>query len=177
MTSDEFMAWAVEQPEGCRYELIAGEVVTMPPERRAHALTKFHIARRLAEAVEHAGLACEVYPDGLSVEIDATTTYQPDALVRCGPHMPDDTVKLNDPVIVVEVLSPSTRARDITVKLADYFRLPSVHHYLIVPTEDRAIVHHARNPGGTILTRIVREGPIRLDPPGIVLTDLFPPMR
>jgi Uma2 family endonuclease len=174
MTSDEFIAWAMEQPEGCRYELVAGEVVGMAPERSAHALTKANVWRRLIEAVERAALPCEVYPDGMAVEIDATTTYEPDALVRCGPTTPADTVRLNDPIIVVEVLSPSTRARDAGAKLADYFRLPSVRHYLIVRTEDRAIIHHARNEDGTILTRIVREGTLRLDPPGLVVTGLFP---
>jgi Uma2 family endonuclease len=174
MTSDEFIAWAMEQPEGRRYELVAGEIVGMAPERSAHALTKFRVARRLAEAVERDGLACEVYPDGMAVEVDATTTYEPDALVRCGAPPSPDALKLNDPIIVVEVLSPSTRARDAGAKLADYFRLPSVHHYLIVRTEDRAIIHHARNADGTILTRIVREGTLHLDPPGLAVTGLFP---
>jgi Uma2 family endonuclease len=174
MTSDEFIAWAIEQPKGRRYELVAGEIVTMAPERRAHALTKFHIARRLAEAVERHELPCEVYPDGMAVEIDATTIYEPDALVRCGPAPPPETIKLSDPVIVIEVLSPSTRARDAGAKLVDYFRLPSVYHYLIVRTEDRAIIHHARNADGTILTQMVRDGGLRLEPPGITVTGLFP---
>jgi Uma2 family endonuclease len=177
MTSDAFIAWAMEQPDGRRYELAAGEIVAMAPERSAHALTKFRIARCLAEAVERDGLECEVYPDGMAVEIDASTTYEPDALVRCGPPPPPDAVKLIDPVIVVEVLSPSTRARDAGAKLADYFRLPSVRHYLIVRTEDHAIIHHARNADGTILTRIVREGILRLDPPGLSVTGLFPAAR
>jgi Uma2 family endonuclease len=177
MTTDQFIAWAMEQPEGCRYELVAGEVVGMAPERSAHALTKAHLWRRLAEAVEAAELACDVYPDGMTVEIDESHAYEPDALVRCGPRLPDHTVKLNDPVVVVEVRSPSTRARDSGAKLVDYFRLPSVQHYLIVRTEDRALIHHARNADGTILTRIVREGPLRLDPPGLTVTDLFPPSR
>jgi Uma2 family endonuclease len=139
MTSDEFIAWAMEQPEGCRYELVAGEVVGMAAGRSALALAKFHIARCLAETVERDGLACQVYPDGMAVEIDASTTYEPDALVRCGAPPPPDAVKLTDPIVVVEVLSPSTRARDAGAKLVDYCHLPSVHHYLIVRTEDRAI--------------------------------------
>ncbi len=177
MTSDEFIAWAMEQPEGQRYELAAGEIVGTAPERSAHALTKAHVWRRLAEAVEVAGLPCDVYPDGMTVEVDAGNVNEPDALVRCGPRLADNAVKLNDPVVVVEVLSPSTRARDSGAKLIDYFRLPSVHHYLIVRTEDRAIIHHARNADGTILTQIVHEGPIRLDPPGLTVTDLFPAPR
>jgi Uma2 family endonuclease len=171
MTSDEFIVWAMEQPEGRRYELIAGEVVAMPPERSVHALTKFHVAQRLAAAVAQAGLVCTVYPDGMSLVIDAGTTYEPDALVRCGPPLPADAVVVPDPLIVVEVLSPSTMSRDQDEKLIDYFRLPSVQHYLTVRTRIRAIVHHARQADGTILTRIVREGPIHLEPPGITLTD------
>ena len=173
MTSDEFLIWAMQQPKDQRFELVAGEIVGMAPERSAHALTKFHIARRLAEAVERGGHPCQVYPDGMAVTIDAATTYEPDALVRCGPVPPPDAIKLSDPVIVVEVLSPSTKARDAGAKLVDYFRLPSVHHYLIVRTEDRAIIHHARNPDGTILTRILREGDLHLEPPGLTLTGLF----
>jgi Uma2 family endonuclease len=177
MTSDEFIAWAMAQPEGCRYELIGGEVVAMAPERSGHALAKAHLWRRLTEAVEAAGLPCDVYPDGMTVAVDAESAYEPDVLIRCGPRLPDDAVKVVDPVVVVEVLSPSTRARDGGKKLIDYFRLPSVQHYLMVRVEDRVIIHHARSADDTILTRIVRDGPIRLDPPGVVVADLFPPAR
>ena len=175
MTSDEFIAWAMEQPETSHYELVAGEVVAMSPERSAHALTKARFWRRMTEAVEVGNLPCQVYPDGMAVEIDEHTVYEPDALVRCGAPLPPDAIKLHDPVIIVEVLSPSTRARDAGAKLEDYFRLPSLHHYLIVKTENRTIIHHARNADGTILTSIVRDGPISLEPPGITLTDCFPP--
>jgi Uma2 family endonuclease len=175
MTSDEFIAWAMEQ--GARYELVAGEVVGMAPERAAHARVKAHVWRRLTEGIEAANLPCEAYPDGMAVEIDTATTYEPDALVRCGAPLPPDAIKLHDPIIVVEVLSPSSLARDAGAKLADYFRLPSVRHYLIARTEDRVIIHHARGDDGAIATRIVRDGPLVLDPPGISLPDCFPPPR
>ena len=113
MTSDEFLAWAMEQPETEHYELIDGEVVAMAPERSAHALTKFHIARRMAEALEGGNLPCRVYPDGMSVEVGENTVYEPDALVHCGPPLSSDATKLSDPVIIVEVLSPSTSSRDV----------------------------------------------------------------
>jgi len=173
MTSDEFIAWAMDRPRGERYELVAGEIVAMAPERSAHALTKGQVFRRLAEAIEAAGLPCTAYPDGMAVAIDEATTYEPDALVRCGPNLPDDAVKVTDPVIVVEVLSPSTRARDAGAKLEDYFRLPSVRHYLIIKTENRSVIHHARDDAGAIATQIVRGAPIVLDPPGITLPPLF----
>jgi Uma2 family endonuclease len=174
MTADEFIAWAMQQPEGKRYELVAGEVVAMAPERIAHGRTKFRFARRLAEAIEAAGLDCEAFGDGMAVRVDAETVYEPDVLVRCGQRLDDNATELSDPVIVVEVVSPSSHKRDSGSKLADYFRLPSVRHYLIVKTELPAVIHHERDDAGTITTRIVREGAIRLVPPGIELADLFP---
>ncbi len=174
MNADEFIAWAMEQPEGEHYELVAGEVVAMGPERVAHGRTKFRVARRLAEAIEVAGLDCEVFGDGMIVEVDADTLYEPDAMVRCGPPLDDNATRVFDPIILVEVVSPSSQKRDSGGKLEDYFRLPSARHYLIVKTENRAVIHHERDAAGTINTRIIRGGPIVHDPPGIELT-IFPP--
>ena len=86
-------------------------------------------------------------------------------------------VRVSDPLIVVEGLSRSTKGRDLGIKLIGYFRLPSVRHYLIVRAGDRAIIHHARQEDGTILTRITRGEASVLDPPGIVLTDPLPPLE
>lgn len=175
MTSDEFIALAMEQPETCQYELVGGEVVAMAPERIAHTRTKSYIWRRLTEAIEGENLPCEALADGAAVEVDDHTVFGPEALVRCGLRLPGTAVKLTDPIVVVEVRAPSTGGRDAGVKLVDYFRVPSVHHYLIVRIEDRTIIHDQRGESDIILTRIVRDGPIHLDPPGITLTDCFPP--
>ena len=71
MTSDEFLEWAMMQPK--RYELEGGEVVAMAPERLSHTETQGLIYRRLAEALEAAGLSCRAYTEGVSVEIDSDT--------------------------------------------------------------------------------------------------------
>ena len=76
-------------------------------------------------------------------------------------------------MIVVEVMSPRSQSVDAGAKLSDYFRMPSVRHYLIVRTKDRTVIQHTRAADGTMLTRIVREWPIVLDPPGITLDSLF----
>jgi Uma2 family endonuclease len=169
MTSDEFIAWAIEQPKRPRYELVAGELVLMAPERAAHARVKAAVWRSLDEALRAARLPCEAYPDGMAVKVDDSVVYEPDALVRCGEPLPDDAVKVTDPMIVVEVLSPSSLARDTGAKLEDYFRLTTVWHYLIVKTENRTVVHHRRDDDGTIQTQILRAGELVLDPPGIVI--------
>ncbi len=170
ITAHEFIDWAMQQPEGQRYELVAGDVVGRAPEPAAHAQAKLLVARRLADAVETAGLPCEVYGDGMSVRVDSETVYEPDAFVRCGQPLDGEANEATDPLLVVEVVSRSSHKRDSGIKLADYFRLPSVRHYLIVGTENRAVIHHRRDDAGTITTSIIRSGPVRLDPPGLELT-------
>jgi len=164
MTVDQFLIWA-ESQEG-RYELINGEVFSMAAERSAHALTKFAVQTALAEGIRKAGLPCIVYPDGMTVRISKHTAHEPDALVYCGPKLPRGALEVPDPVIVVEVLSPSTRRIDAAKKLPGYFSLPSVHHYLIVDPDEPPHIHHQRQADGTILTRIFSDGLLRLDPPG-----------
>ena len=58
MTADEFIAWAMERPDGGRCELVGGEVVAMAPERLAHARVKARVFRALAEAIECGALPC-----------------------------------------------------------------------------------------------------------------------
>ena len=169
MTAEQFIAWASELPDGERYELVAGEAVAMPPERAVHARVKARVHRAPADGLLAAGLPCEAFPDGMAVRIDDSTVYEPDALVRCGPLLDDNAVTVEDPVIVVEVLSPSTQVPDSRAKLEDYFRLPSLRHYLIVKTETRKIIHHARNEAGRITTRIVGAGALDLSPPGLTI--------
>jgi Uma2 family endonuclease len=169
MTVEAFLAWLDEQPEGTRYELVAGEPVAMAPERVAHARLKARIWRALSDATEACGLPCEALPDGMTVKIDEHTAYEPDGVLQCGEPLPDEAVIVPQPLIVIEVLSPSTRGRDAGAKLDDYFRLPSVQHYLLVKTERRTVIHHRRRGDGGIDTRIVTAGDLHLDPPGLTL--------
>ena len=102
----------------------------------------------------------------MTVRISARTAFEPDALVVC--HSPSglDTMEIPNPIVVVEVLSPSTAADDHGIKLDGYFSLPSVEHYLIVDPDRRVMIHHRRG-RDAIETRILRDGLLRLDPPGL----------
>lgn len=167
MTVDDFLAWAEENPG--RYELSEGEICAMSPERLEHAHVKFAVQSALHAAIRKAGLSCTMVPDGATVRVSDRTAYEPDALVYCGPRKPGHSIEVPDPVIVVEVLSPGTRHIDNAAKLSGYFALPSVFHYLILDVEKRLILHHARGGGDHLITRIVRDGALALDPPGITL--------
>ena len=167
MDADTFLAWALEQ-DG-RFELIAGRVIEAAAENAGHNRVKFEVCRALKEGVRGARLPCEVYTDGMAVRIDDATIYEPDASLRCGEPLNDDAIEFSDPVVVVEVLSSSTRAVDVGAKLPDYFRLPSVRHYLILRTDSQTAIHHARGKDSAIATTILTAGTIALDPPGVTV--------
>ena len=165
LTVDEYLAWAEGRPG--RYQLYAGIVYAMAPERASHAAAKFAIQTALLAGIKRAKLNCHMLPDGMTVRVDRHTAHEPDALVYCGPQVPGDRLEIPNPVIVVEVLSPSTRHVDASLKLAGYFSVASVQHYVMVNTEESLVVHHARGEGDTITTKLVREGRLHLEPPGI----------
>jgi Uma2 family endonuclease len=167
MTVDEFLAWA-EGQDG-RWELYNGVPYLMAPERAGHGKVKFRVQTVLLQGIRKAGLPCHMLPDGATVRVSRHTAHEPDALVYCGAELPDDAIEVPNPIIVVEVASPSTRKIDASLKLTGYFSLPSVQHYLIVDPDGPPLVHHRRQADGTILTRVVHDDALTLDPPGIEL--------
>jgi Uma2 family endonuclease len=170
MTSDEFIDWAMRQPSG-RYELVAGRVVAMAPERTRHNLAKAQVWKALSEAVKSAGLPCTVFTDGMTVVIDKCHSREPDVAIQCGHKNHPDAVVLDAPMIVGEVVSPSSERDDTGAKLVEYFSVPSIRHYLIVSPEKRVVVHHERE-GADIRTHILGEDAVelRFDPPGFAVS-------
>ena len=174
MTVDEFLAWAEGRPG--RYELFKGDVYAMSPETVGHLEAKAAVHAALLAGIRALGLPCYVLPDGATVRIDNETAYEPDALVYCGQKLPPSALEIPSPIIVVEVLSPSTARMDATTKLRGYFDVPSIQHYLIVDPEGQTVTHHKRGAAATE-TRVVAEGTLTLGPPGleIRLGDIFAP--
>ncbi len=167
ISREDYFRWYEAQPRG-RFERVDGEIFAMAPERAVHARMKAAIYLALRRAVAEAGSPCEVMPDGITVHT-GDSDYEPDALVNCGPPMCDDDIAAPNPVVVVEVISPNTKATDTGAKLIGYFAVPSIQHYLIVHPVRRSIIHHRQTPDG-IATRIITAGAIALDPPGLILT-------
>ena len=126
MTADEFLAWAMEQPEGSRYELFAGQVIALSPERAMHGSVKANVAYSMMSAIRTNKLPCRAYIDRISVSANANTVYEPDIVVRYGDRLDGDAIEVTDPLIIVEVVSPPSVRRDTDIKLADYLHIPSI---------------------------------------------------
>ena len=175
MTVDEFLAWSVRQEKG-RYELQDGRVIMQQSQNFGHLRFKGRIFNLLQEAVARAGVPFYVMPDGATVRIGPRTAYEPDALVAPLPAPEDSSLEIPNPVIVVEVLSPSSIKRDLTDKLAGYFQVACIMHYLVLDPEDKAIIWHRRGAGtGIEPPQVLQAGVLHLDPPGLQLdvTALF----
>jgi Uma2 family endonuclease len=152
LTREEYLRWVEDQPK-C-YERIAGEPVAMSRQPAQHVRIKSRVWAALDQAIRQAGLDCEALGDGVTIEVDADSDYEPDAVVNCGPPLPPDTTVATNPVIVVEVLSPATQSIDTSDKLVDYFRVPSIRHYLILRARRPEIIHHSRV-GNEVISRMV----------------------
>jgi Uma2 family endonuclease len=175
MSAEAFLEWAEAQDDG-RYQLIGGQIVAMAPERVEHTHVKFQVAKVLDAAISKAKLPCRAFVDGVGVRIDDATVFEPAALVNCGAPISRGSLIAPNPVIVVEVISPTSTRRDLAVKFTNYFRHPRVQHYLVVVMESRTVIQHSRAEDDTLKTRIAGlGGRLTLDPPGIAVavSDLF----
>jgi Uma2 family endonuclease len=168
MDVQAFLSFAERQERG-RYELWRGELVAMAPERVEQVRAKFAISRAFAAAIEKGGLGCEAFVDGLAVAIDSETAYEPDALVNCGERVPAGSMLAPAPVLVVEVVSPSSQKRDTGLKVDGYFSVATIAHYLVVDLAKRIVLHYRRESDGRIGVTILRDGALALDPPGMTL--------
>jgi Uma2 family endonuclease len=178
MTVAGFLAWSEDLPGEARYELVAGEPLRlMAPTNLRHAQIQANASQALRRSVAAASLRCRVYDAGPGVAVgqDGDECRIPDVVVTCAAEFDDNARLVPEPVIVVEVASPSTRLVDVNDKVEFYGGVPSVQHYLVIEQDRRRVVCHGRGPSGGLEPRIVRAGEIAIDPPGLrlALDDLY----
>lgn len=174
LTVDEFLAWAVRQPEG-KFELIDGVILMQQAQKWGHSKAKLAVYTALRAAIRAADVPYYAAPDGPTVRISKHKAFVPDALVAPLPEPEFDDLEINDPVVVVEVLSLSTERMDTTTKLRGYSKVASVRHYLIVDPAGHTVTRYSRGRGGALTRRVLRKGAVVLRPPGIEvpLSDVF----
>jgi hypothetical protein len=103
--------------------------------------------------------------DGITIEVDDDTDYEPDAVGNCGPDSTPTRSPRQVPWSWSRFCHPR-RNRSTAATNWPTFRVPSIQHYLIVRTKRREIIHHARS-GTDIISRAINIGSVRMDPPGI----------
>jgi len=145
MTEQEYLDFEMKSPE--RHEYVAGEVFAMVGASRAHNQISGNVYTLLRSLARKKG--CEAFINELKVRIrPARAYYYPDVVVTCTQNDSDPYV-ISQPVLIVEVLSPSTEAIDRREKLLAYRQIESLKEYLIV-AQDRvwAAVYRRDEAGG-----------------------------
>jgi Uma2 family endonuclease len=131
MTVDEFLAW--DDGTDTRYELADGAIRAMAPPTNVHGTIAGNAALLIGSALR-GKRPCRIQPEA-GVRIDQHTWWQADLAVTCTPVVPGS--EIDRPVLIIEVLSPSTRVQDLGRKLVDYKGLPSVREIWMVDSERR----------------------------------------
>jgi Uma2 family endonuclease len=130
MTIAEFLRWHDLQDE--RYELVDGEPVRhrlMTGASQRHDRITLNALVLLGNQLR--GRTCRPTTADVAVELPDGSLRRPDAAVDCGPLRDADYIA-SEPVLVIEVLSPSTRQIDRFRKLEDHKTVPSVRYVLLV---------------------------------------------
>ena len=148
LTPEEYIAFerkALPDAEIIRHEYINGELIAMSGASRAHNLITINLATALHSRLRNS--RCETYANDMRVSAPTTTSYfYPDIVVVCEePRFEDDVFDiLLNPIILVEVLSPSTEVYDRREKFAHYRQLPSLQEYILVAQDQVRVEHYRR---------------------------------
>ena len=142
LSPEEYLTWERKQPFKNEYH--NGQIVAMSGASRAHNRITVDIATQLNIQLMEG--ECEVFVGDMRVRTNpAISYYYPDVIVVCDePRFEDDTFDtLLNPILVVEVLSPSTAAYDRGEKFEHYKQLASLEEYILI-SQDRAHIDHYR---------------------------------
>ena len=131
MTPDEFLAF--ERASDEKHEYRDGEIVAMSGAKRAHNLIALNLAGNLHSALK--GRDCEAYIADMRVWIPKASFYTyPDIVVVCGELIFRDPVPdtLENPTVLIEILSESTENYDRGQKFENYRKIESLREYILV---------------------------------------------
>lgn len=144
MTVEEFYAFTDTRPDEEKWELIGGEPVLNAAPSPTHQWIVRNVVVALCNRERELNAPWAVLP-GLGVRVSDTDRPEPDVLVIPSDHRSlDQRRDRNDVIVAFEVLSPSTKARDLRWKRTAYTSLPSLTHYIVIAQDTVEVVAFAR---------------------------------
>jgi Uma2 family endonuclease len=143
MTLAEFLAWEEQQP--LRHEFDGLRAFAMTGGTLAHAAIQANLAIAIGGRLR--GGPCQFYGSDLKIRTGDDHIRYPDGFVACGPHE-NTSALVSDPVVIFEVLSPSTAAVDRIVKAREYQGTPSVRRYVMLEQDRVGATVYARTGDG-----------------------------
>lgn len=159
-TYEEYLSF--ESASNARHEFYDGEIYAMAGGTPAHAAIAANVIGVLRGQLH--GRGWQTYSSDLRIRVTATglATY-PDVSVVCGAAEIDpDRHTITNPVLVVEILSPSSAAYDRGEKREHYKQIASMREVVLVAHDERLIEVWRRGDGGTWSRREARTGSLEL---------------
>lgn len=147
LTEEQYLA--LDRAAEFKSEFVDGDMFAMSGGTNRHARIERGLFTELSVALENS--PCEPYSSNSRVRISDRTFVYPDVTVICGegPSVDEDDDILTDPVVVFEVLSPSTEKYDRGLKFQLYRGIESLREYILVNQEQVRIERFTRQPDGT----------------------------
>ena len=142
LTPEEYLT--LERKAAVKSEYLSGQILAMSGASNAHNLITLDIGTEFN--IQLRGRECLVYTSDMRIRTSPKGAYfYPDVVVVCGKPRFEDNVfgTLLNPVLVMEVLSPSTETYDKGEKFGHYQELASLQEYILV-SQDRIRVEHYR---------------------------------
>ncbi len=139
-TPEEYLA--MEETADYKSEYFQGEIFAMVGDSPNHSTITSNCIIELGLALR--GKPCRVFESNMRLLTDPKGLYTyPDAMVVCGKleFAPKRTDTITNPVVIVEVLSPSTRDYDRVRKFAFYKKIDSLREYLLIDSEQIHVTH------------------------------------
>jgi Uma2 family endonuclease len=144
-SDDDFLAWDASQTE--RHEFVDGEVFAMAGGEDRHASVSLAVASSLRSHLK--GSRCRVYMNDVKLQVAAANAFfYPDVFVTCSERDAANRLVKQEPLLVVEVLSPSTAAYDRGDKFASYRLCPTLAEYAVIDIDRRAVDLFRKNAEG-----------------------------
>ncbi|MBF2017461.1 MAG: Uma2 family endonuclease [Rivularia sp. T60_A2020_040] len=157
MTIEEYLAW--EPLQELRYEYDNGEVFAMTGGTIPHNDIALNFYTALRPHLRARG--CRVNVSDVKVQVTPKSPYYyPDVIVSCDPQDQNARKFIQNPKIIVEVLSPSTASRDRGEKFTNYLKMSSLQEYLLIDSEKISVERYCRGEGRMWLYYPYTEGDV-----------------
>lgn len=135
LSLEEYLAWENSQTE--RNEFWRGEVFAMVGGKRGHGRVIANLIRHLGNHLDNT--SCQAFSENMKVQVAQDAVLYPDVFVTCDREFSADQTVFTAPILVIEVLSPSTQAYDRSRKFAIYRRIESLREYGLIDPETRRV--------------------------------------
>jgi Uma2 family endonuclease len=144
MTVEEYLEWEAQQE--IRHEYVNGEVFAMTGSTIPHNDLALNFYRNLYPHLRSRG--CRMNVSDVKLEVSFQSRYYyPDVIVSCAPEDINSRNFIQNPKIIVEVLSPSTSAKDRDEKFTGYLKIPTLQEYILIDSQKIFVERYCRGEG------------------------------